>query len=107
MGFVRRRLVNRLFASIASLMLALCSANLWPQNPNGTLRGEVQDTSGARVAGATVSADASGSALVRDVMTDDKGEFRIEGLLPGPYRVPVQAKGFNAEFDTGPATVLQ
>ena len=94
MGFVRRRLVNRLFASIASLMLALCSANLWPQNPNGTLRGEVQDTSGARVAGATVSADASGSALVRDVMTDDKGEFRIEGLLPGPYRVTVQAKGF-------------
>src|ERR1051326_2223355 len=94
MGFVRRRLVNPLFASIASLMLALCSANLWPQNPNGTLRGEVQDTSGARVAGATVSTDASGSALVRDVTTDDKGEFRIEGLLPGPYRVTVQAKGF-------------
>ena len=27
-------------------------------------------------------------------MADDRGEFRIEGLLPGPYHVSVTAKGF-------------
>ena len=77
-----------------SLLAVLFSAWTLAQNPNGTLRGEVQDPSGARVADASVSATAAGSSVVREVETSDKGEFRIEGLLPGPYRITVQARGF-------------
>ena len=64
------------------------------QNPNGALRGEVQDASGARVAGARVVAQAAGSSMSRAATTNGQGEFRIEGLLPGSYRVIVTAKGF-------------
>src|ERR1039457_3571543 len=64
------------------------------QNPNGSLRGEVQDTSAARVAGARVDVQSTGSALSRETRADERGEFRIDGLLPGPYRVTVTAKGF-------------
>ena len=76
------------------LLLASRPASLCAQNSNGALRGEVQDTSGARVAGAQVVAQVTGSSISRAVTANEKGEFRIEGMLPGSYRVVVNAKGF-------------
>ena len=76
-----------MFLSVPSLVRA--------QNPNGSLRGEVQDTSAARVAGARVEVQSIGSALSRETRADERGEFRIDGLPPGPYRVTVTAKGFS------------
>ena len=73
-------------ASVPSLVRA--------QNPNGALRGEVQDASAARVAGARVVAQSNGSSMTREATANERGEFRIEGLLPGSYRVNVTAKGF-------------
>ena len=64
------------------------------QNSNGALRGEIQDVSGARVGGADVAVESRGSSLTRHALAGDQGEFRIEGLLPGAYRVTVSAKGF-------------
>jgi hypothetical protein len=64
------------------------------QNPRGTLRGVVQDASGGVVPGAKIVVQAAESSLEREASTDDRGEFRIEDLLPGIYRVTVTAKGF-------------
>ena len=76
------------------LMAILVSAGAYGQNPNGTLRGEVQDASGARVAGARVVVQSRGSSITREGKANERGEFRIEGLLPGSYHVAVTAKGF-------------
>jgi hypothetical protein len=75
-----------MFVSVPSLMRA--------QNPNGSLRGEVQDASGARVPRARVVVRSSGSSMTREAKASAGGEFRIEGLPPGSYRVTVSAKGF-------------
>jgi hypothetical protein len=64
------------------------------QNPSGALRGEVQDSSGARIAGAHITVQSAGSSIIRNAAADDHGAFRIEGLLPGRYHVVVTAKGF-------------
>lgn len=64
------------------------------QNPRGALRGIVQDTSGARVGSARVSVQAADSPFQREIAADQQGEFRIEDLQPGDYRVTVQAPGF-------------
>jgi hypothetical protein len=64
------------------------------QNPNGALRGEVQDASAARVAGARIVVLSKGSSIVREVVANERGEFRLEGLQPGSYSVSVTAKGF-------------
>ncbi len=64
------------------------------QNPNGALRGEIKDATGARVPGAQVVAEAAGSSISRSETANGQGEFRIEGLLPGSYRVMVTAKGY-------------
>jgi hypothetical protein len=74
--------------------LLFISAAVWAQNSNGALRGEVQDASAARVAGARVVVRSLGSSIAREAIADARGEFRIEGLLPGSYHVAVTAKGF-------------
>ena len=76
---------------IACLLVAV---SLFAQNPNGALRGEVADTSGARIAGAHVAVRSFGSSLTREAAADARGEFRLEGLLPGRYHVVVRARGF-------------
>ncbi len=64
------------------------------QTPSGSLRGEVQDSNGGRVAGATIAVEARGSGWKREVKSDDRGEFRVNDILPGPYHVVVRAQGF-------------
>jgi hypothetical protein len=76
------------------LIFVAAPSLLRAQNPNGTLRGEVQDASAARVAGARIVAQSHGSSMTREATASEGGEFRIEGLLPGSYRVTVTAKGF-------------
>jgi hypothetical protein len=64
------------------------------QDPRGTLRGLVQDASGGRIPAAKIVVHAIDASLRREAATDDRGEFRIEALLPGGYNVAVHANGF-------------
>src|SRR5450631_1973159 len=93
---------------ILVMIFAFVPSLLHAQNPNGALRGEVQDASTARVAGARVVVQSTGSSLSREATASDRGEFRIDGLLPGPYQVTVTAKGFaeaRAKVDVAVSTV--
>jgi Carboxypeptidase regulatory-like domain len=64
------------------------------QTATGSMRGVVQDSSGARLAHAKIVARARGAAFERQITTDDRGEFRLLDLLPGDYRLTVSAPGF-------------
>jgi hypothetical protein len=64
------------------------------QNSRGSLRGTVQDVTGARVPSAKIVLQAQDSSLQREAASEDRGEFRIDDLLPGPYQVTVSAPGF-------------
>ncbi len=81
--------------SIFLLISAAVPSLVRAQNPNGALRGEVQDASAARVPHAQVVVESNTSSMTRKATADDRGEFRIDGLLPGSYRVTVTAKGFD------------
>jgi carboxypeptidase family protein len=77
------------------LLLSCAGALVAPaQEFRGALRGVVQDSNGGRVPAAKIEIRAAESSLQRQAIADDRGEFRIEDLLPGPYRVVVNAKGF-------------
>ena len=92
---------------VVALFLMFGRPSLWAQDPNGALRGEVQDTSGARIRSATVTVNAADASLTREALTNSRGEFRIEGLLPGQYRVTVNASGFTAAVDEVNVAVSQ
>ena len=85
---------SSVISAVIILIFVAVPALMRAQNPNGALRGEVQDASAARVAGARVVVQSIGSSISREAAANERGEFRIEGLLPGSYRVTVTAKGF-------------
>ncbi len=94
-GVSRPLLLLRVLALPIFLWILVCNAaQLCAQNSNGALRGEVQDLTAARVVGARVVVQALGSSISRTATTNGQGQFWIEGLLPGSYRVTVTAKGF-------------
>lgn len=65
------------------------------QNFRGGVVGTVEDQTGARVVGASVTVQAVGSPTVqRETTSDSTGAFRVDDLLPGTYRLAVRAKGF-------------
>ena len=79
------------------------------QNSRGSLRGAVQDATGARIPSAKIVVQAVGSSLRRETLTEDRGEFRLDDLLPGVYLVNVDAAGFapaHAEVSVAVSSVL-
>ena len=80
--------------AISLTIWAALAPNLAAQNPRGALRGVVQDSSGARIPSAKVTVESAGLSTEREVETSERGEFRVDGLLPGEYHVRVEAPGF-------------
>jgi hypothetical protein len=82
--------ISKTFALTVLLFLTF---NLYAQNPRGSLRGTVQDASGAGISSARIVAQLMGSSVQRGGVSD-KGEFRLDDLLPGNYHVTINAVGF-------------
>src|ERR1700734_2801465 len=95
---------------LAAAGAALLASVLQAQNPRGSLRGTVQDATGARVASAQIVLQSVGSSLRREARSEDRGEFRLDDLLPGAYRITVSATGFalaQADVAVAVATVRE
>jgi hypothetical protein len=82
--------------TLLAILLAatLLAATLHAQNPRGSLRGTVQDATGARIPSAKIVAQLSGSSVRREATSEDRGEFRLDDVLPGNYHITVTAAGF-------------
>jgi len=76
-----------------ALALLVC-ATVFAQVPVGSIAGVVKDPSGAVVAGAAVTTTSLADAGKRQVASDDQGFFLIPTLMPGEYKLVVEAKGF-------------
>ncbi len=79
---------------IGVLAIWFSVALLQAQSTGGSLRGSIQDSTGARVSGANIKVVLSESSQMRQVSADAQGAFRIEDLTPGEWRVSVDAHGF-------------
>jgi len=84
----------RLLRRSAFLAFLLLPCVLFAQNPRGALRGTVQDLTGGRISSARIVVVAEESTFRREASGNDRGEFRIDDLVPGNYRVTVSAGGF-------------
>src|SRR5258707_815497 len=76
------------------MMVVLMIAPVRAQVETGSISGTVRDTSGAAVAGATVTAHNVATSAERSVTTGDNGQFNIPALPPGIYELTVTSTGF-------------
>src|ERR1700726_267827 len=76
------------------LSVSMAIGVLQAQNPRGALRGAVQDATGGRIPGAKIVVTSVDSSLRREATSEDRGEFRLDDLHPGAYRITVTAPGF-------------
>jgi hypothetical protein len=86
----------RFRALCGTVLLLLGLSVTEAQKTLGTLRGTVQDASGARIPSAKIVAESSDSALRREAASDARGEFRLEDLPVASYHIVVSASGFAA-----------
>ena len=75
------------FASIAA----------YSQNSQGTILGHVQDSSGAAVAGANITATNVNTNVINHFTTKTAGDYLFVNMIPGTYQVKVERDGFKME----------
>ena len=64
------------------------------QGITGSITGTVTDSSGASIAGATVTIRQVDTNAIRTVTTSDVGSYTVTQLAPGTYSVKVDKTGF-------------
>src|SRR5581483_9062678 len=78
-----------------ALLASLCLSSLLFAQDTAQVTGTVTDSSGAAVAGATVSVSIPEMGINCETTTNDSGDYLAAGLPPGPANLTVVAKGFN------------
>ncbi len=94
---LKKNLVYRLVIRPMMLIvyLGIIAAPLFAQEGTSTLRGAVVDQSGSVVPGATVSIANQATGLNRrTVSTNSNGDYVFTSLIPGAYRITIEAQGF-------------
>jgi len=77
-----------------TVALAVPPRTVSAQAVTGTILGTVIDSTGAVVAGASVTLTHTGTGLVRHVVTDTRGEYAAPSLPTGVYSVSAELTGF-------------
>jgi hypothetical protein len=86
--------MRAVFRILLFLVVAGPVSGLWAQTTNARLAGSVTDPNGAVLSGATVTATSTATGLTKSATTGDTGEYVLEALPPGPYKVEVKQSGF-------------
>ena len=87
------------FNFLPLLLLALVLPGV-AQTITGTISGDVTDTSGAVVPGATVTVENLGTSQKRTATTTATGSFRVPDLAIGKYKVTATLEGFKTLVQT-------
>ncbi|MDR3723117.1 MAG: carboxypeptidase-like regulatory domain-containing protein [Terracidiphilus sp.] len=95
----RRRLWS---VSVFVLLLALAASFCaFGQETRASLRGKVTDPNGAVVQNATIVVTSEATGVKNQTQTNDEGDWRVDGLLPGLYEFDVMSTGFQASHYAG------
>jgi hypothetical protein len=87
----KRPLAYSLLVLTAMLMLSLSALS---QGTTSRVTGTVSDTSGAAVAGATVTLTREGTGTPLTTQTDDNGNYIFDLVQPGNYTLTFEKQGF-------------
>src|SRR5262245_12492229 len=88
--------------ALSSIALALVAPDgARAQLLQGTIDGNVTDSTQAAIAGANVTAKDQQTNFTRETSTSSLGGYSLSGLPPGTYTITVSSPGFQSYTQTG------
>src|SRR5579862_4258517 len=78
----------------AGLVLLFFSSLAHAQYEDGSVVGTIRDSSGAAVAGATVSVTNTATGIQNTVASNNNGDYEVPSVRAGSYRISASASGF-------------
>jgi hypothetical protein len=99
MSLAGRRRVWILIVLLA--VFGMVSSSAYGQALKATILGVVTDSSGAAVAGASISVTNTGTGIIRTATTDDQGRYNVPDLDIGNYEVDAEKAGFKKTVHGG------
>jgi carboxypeptidase family protein len=100
-GQLSRSSIYLLWVAGLVLFLIFFCSSIWAQSTFGSVRGTVQDASGAALPNTDVTLHSEGENNNRSVKSDATGGFTIENVKPGQYVVHANLDGFSETVMTG------
>jgi len=94
-------LIRPLSAIALAAALVGASANVRGQVITATLYGVVHDGTGGALPGVSVTATQVGTNLVRETVSDERGEFTLTALPAGQYALTIELQGFKTYSSQG------
>jgi Carboxypeptidase regulatory-like domain/TonB dependent receptor len=91
-GNMKANLVLRLFLLLVSILAS--PVVRFPQDIRATLSGQITDAPGSAVPNAKVAVINTATNVASKATTNDVGRYVVSFLIPGRYRLEVEAKGF-------------
>src|SRR5213082_143398 len=95
-GFGLSSVRGMLYSALILGLALIFSMPMAAQRITGTLRGQVLDPSGAAVPDAQVTATNQETGVSVKVATTSAGTYALPSLIPGVYKISVEAKGFKS-----------
>ncbi|HEU5235101.1 MAG TPA: TonB-dependent receptor [Terriglobales bacterium] len=96
-----RKTLFRIGCALLGSLLLISPAALAQQVNVAQVAGQVTDSSGAVIAGATVRMIETQRGVVHTVVTDNDGRYVLPGLPVGAYKLEVQKQSFNTYAQQG------
>ena len=88
------KIATLVWGACGLFLLLVSPAETWSQGFQGTIRGDVQDPSGALIPGVTVTVTNTGTGETRTQFSSESGSFNFPNLLVSAYTVTVELPGF-------------
>lgn len=74
---------------------------------SGTIQGTITDNSGANVPNATITLTNADTGVSSTLRSNGSGQYRVNSLAPGTYKLHVEASGFQTKDVTAVVTTSQ
>ena len=94
------KVFKRIFGLLCLLAL-MGTSSIQAQTTQGQMAGNVVDSSGAVVSGASIVAKSESSGTVYSATSTSSGSYRLPSIPLGRYTVTTTAKGFKSAINTG------
>lgn len=91
---MKRSFTFALVTSAALFCMLLCAVTMWGQTGTSGITGTVADPQGRPVPGAKVTLTNLATNATRTMKTTETGGYVFDLILPGDYRLEVEAQGF-------------